>query len=577
MVAVRLTAPGLGGRGGLTEGGGEEAQEGDGKGGGLHLELVAREEDVTTSDRRAELKMQDGMQERDLQRRGILGVAIRVLASVPPTDDDAPLPCWATRERWWGEDFCAAAGKASEMTRTSHLSAMFSLFVFALLLAISWAAGEADNIQVPSHEHELDLASMALNGEDLTDPLNSMVEVHEVIVTLQQISGAPNTPRHLQEKSKLLNAFARPKGELKSNHPRHRLLDALHGFTRYQERQKTELDRLKGLYKHVSKAQKSLLEHQVKYSKKFNRINHILSQDQVLCDRIVQNALEFYGIGNEELQKHIKDTESAGRKADKIAVSQSLKHIVRDWTEPGAHERDGPFLCLLKTLQQMFPNRDNAAPIKALLPGAGLGRLGYDIADLGGFEVTLNEWSMYMNVAYRFMEAHRARHSESFHPFIDGWSHHATEADMHRKLSFPDVEINASSVVMVEGDFNTAFQNQAGYYDVVITYFFIDTARNLMSYFDTIKKVLKPGGHWINLGPLLYGTGPFVQLSLEEIVLVTEAMGFQYLDTDESCGDLTFPSRKVRGIEAIYGFDDRALTKNAYNAQFWVARRSEKA
>ncbi|KAL6408279.1 hypothetical protein AUP68_08134 [Ilyonectria robusta] len=121
---------------------------------------------------------------------------------------------------------------------------------------------------------------------------------------------------------------------------------------------------------------------------------------------------------------------------------------------------------------------------------------------------------------------------------------------MHRKLSFPDADINASSVVMVEGDFTTAFQNQAGNYDVVVTYFFIDTARNLMSYFDTIKKVLKPGGYWINLGPLLYGTGPFVQLSLEEIVLVTEAMGFQYLDTDESCGDLTLPDRKSKQTEA---------------------------
>ncbi|KAK7418442.1 hypothetical protein QQX98_003934 [Neonectria punicea] len=418
---------------------------------------------------------------------------------------------------------------------------------------------------------------MVLNGQELTDPLDSPVEVHEVIVTVEQISGQPNTPRHILEKKRLLDALARPHGSLPTNHPRYRLLDALHGFTNYQERQKAELDRLKGLYKHVSKSQKSLLEHHVQYSKKFTRINDILSQNQELCNRIVQHALGFYGITAQELQKHINDNESAGKKADKIAVSQALKHFVRDWTETGAHERDGPFPCLLKTLTELFPDRDgNAAPVKALLPGAGLGRLGYDIAGLGGFEVTLNEWSMYMNVAYRFLEANRARHSHFVHPFIDGWSHHAIEADMHRQLSFPDVGINASAIVMVEGDFTTAFKNQAGNYDVVVTYFFIDTARNLMSYFDTIKRVLKPGGYWVNLGPLLYGTGPFVQLSLEEIVLVTEAMGFQYLDTDDSCGDLTLPGKTVRGVEGIYGFDDRALTRNAYNAQFWVAKRSER-
>ncbi|KAH7161735.1 N2227-like protein-domain-containing protein [Dactylonectria macrodidyma] len=454
---------------------------------------------------------------------------------------------------------------------------MFLSLAFTLFLAASCAADEAANNQVYPRGEEPDLASMPLVGTDSLKPLDSLVEVHEVIVTVEQVSSAPTNPRHIQEKARLLETLARPKGTLPSNHPRHRLLDALHGFTKYQERQKAELDRLKGLYKRVSKAQKSLLEHHVKYSKKFNRINHILSQNQELCDRIVQSALEFYEIGTEELQRHIKDAEAAGRQADKIAVSQSLKHIVRDWTEAGSRERDGPFLCLLQTLKQLFPDRENSTPIKALLPGAGLGRLGFDIADLGGFDVTVNEWSMYMNVAYRFLETHRSRHSESVYPFIDGWSHHATEADMHRKLTFPDVSINASAVVMVEGDFTTAFQHQAGHYDVVVTYFFIDTARNLMSYFDTIKKVLKPGGYWINLGPLLYGTGPFVQLSLEEIVLVTEAMGFSYLDTDKSCGDLTIPGRNVRGMEAIYGFDDRALTKNAYNAQFWVANRPEKA
>lgn len=183
---------------------------------------------------------------------------------------------------------------------------------------------------------------------------------------------------------------------------------------------------------------------------------------------------------------------------------------------------------------------------------------------------------MYMNIAYRFIEANRAENTHSFHPFIDGWSHHATESDMIRKLTFPDTSLNSTSVVLTEGDFTTVFSDKTGYYDIIVTYFFIDTARNLMSYLDTIKKVLKPGGHWVNLGPLLYGTGPFVQLTLEEIVQVTEAMGFEYLDTEESCGPLTFEGRTIRSMEAVYGFNNKALTKSAYNAQFWVARRSMK-
>ncbi|KAL4726610.1 hypothetical protein ACLX1H_005498 [Fusarium chlamydosporum] len=423
-------------------------------------------------------------------------------------------------------------------------------------------------------------ADQTIKADDVTNPdfasiPNLSGSLSDAVVSFEEVSSAPNTPRHVEVKKKLAKAMARGWGNWNGHHPRHRLLDALYGYSRYYERQKAELDRLEGLYKHVSRAQKSLLERSVQYSKKFKRIDGLLKKNQELCDSIVKYAMEFYEIGQDELEKHIKDLETSGKLADKISVSQSLKHYVRDWTETGEAERKGTFSCLTSTLERLFPDRNGDKPIKVLIPGAGLGRLGHDIARLGGFDVTINEWSMYMNVAYRFIEANRSRNMHSFHPFVDNWSHHATQSNMIRPLSFPDVPLNSTSVVLIEGDFITAFP-AAGEYDVVVTYFFIDTARNLMSYLDTIKKVLKPGGHWINLGPLLYGTGPFVQLSLEEVLVVSEALGFEFLETEDSCGEKTFEGRTVRSMEAAYGFDNRALTKSAYNAQFWVARRSMK-
>ncbi|KAK1996513.1 N2227-domain-containing protein [Colletotrichum falcatum] len=113
-----------------------------------------------------------------------------------------------------------------------------------------------------------------------------------------------------------------------------------------------------------------------------------------------------------------------------------------------------------------------------------------------------------MNLAYRFLEAHPRPGGKALHPFVDGWSHHATTADMFRGVSFPNQRVNASSVLLVEGDFATAFKADKGHYDVVVTHFFIDTARNVMSYFDTIHASLKPGGYWINFGPLLWGRDP---------------------------------------------------------------------
>ena len=200
-----------------------------------------------------------------------------------------------------------------------------------------------------------------------------------------------------------------------------------------------------------------------------------------------------------------------------------------------------------------------------------------------GLEVTINEWSTYMIAAYRYLEAHPTPAAIRLHPFIDSLSHHATTADLTRQVALPaeDAMPAAASVLLVEGDFTTAFVDRAGRYDAVVTHFFLDTARNLVSYLDTIHALLRPGGHWVNFGPLLYGTAPWVQLSLDEVVLVAEAAGFEFRDLNPTCGNPTFPGAaaggqaRVRGKEAIYMFNDRALTTSSYIAQSWVARKRE--
>lgn len=58
-------------------------------------------------------------------------------------------------------------------------------------------------------------------------------------------------------------------------------------------------------------------------------------------------------------------------------------------------------------------------------------------------------------------------------------------------------------------------------WDSVVTCFFIDTGHNVASCIDIIHKILKPGGVWINFGPLYYyfdGHGDnSIELSWEEI------------------------------------------------------------
>jgi hypothetical protein len=98
----------------------------------------------------------------------------------------------------------------------------------------------------------------------------------------------------------------------------------------------------------------------------------------------VDNALSFYEIEFSELAQFAKDVEAEGKSAERVSVSQALKHFARDWAVDGEHERAATFPQILETLQTSFPNRTEENPIRVLVPGAGVGRLAHEIAALGG-------------------------------------------------------------------------------------------------------------------------------------------------------------------------------------------------
>ncbi|KAJ5827657.1 hypothetical protein N7447_004420 [Penicillium robsamsonii] len=374
---------------------------------------------------------------------------------------------------------------------------------------------------------------------------------------------------HNEEHTRLLQDLQRSSGKWNSAHPRHRLLTALHGYTCYKDKNLAEVNRWRNLYKNVLKRQRTLLESTIYYTRKLNTIEHLLETNGKLARSIVDYGLLFYNISQSELDEFIKESESQQRSVDRTSVSQGMNHFVRDWADEGHEERQQSFGCILKSLAQTPRTKDR--PLRVLLPGSGLGRLAHEVNRLGGFDVTMNEWSTYMNLAYRYVSSLSTPNSVPFHPYIGWWSHHATTDDLQRSVTFPNEVIHPSSVLLVEGDFTTVFTEHTGQYDIIVTLFFIDTARNLVSYLETIHRLLRPGGRWVNLGPLLYGTAPFVQLSLDEIVALSASMGFEFQETDPTIGNITLPDLPVRGLEVAYGRNGRGLNKNAYQAQYWEA------
>lgn len=56
---------------------------------------------------------------------------------------------------------------------------------------------------------------------------------------------------------------------------------------------------------------------------------------------------------------------------------------------------------------------------------------------------------------------------------------------------------------MIQNNFLQVY-TESDTWDCIATCFFIDCANNIAAFIETIYTILKPGGIWINLGPLLY-------------------------------------------------------------------------
>lgn len=322
----------------------------------------------------------------------------------------------------------------------------------------------------------------------------------------------------------------------------------------------------------------------VPYAEKLDKTSALIRENDILSQKIINHGLSYYDLTSTELlsfrSTHKNDTRPV---SDHSSVVQSLKHIIRDWSTAGSHERDVTFPQILTTLEKFHPDAAERGNKKILVPGAGLGRLSYEIAAMG-FEAVANEYSFYQSLAHLWMLSipnSMPRGSFTLHPYINWWSHQRTTASLLRGVVFPDTPLSSPALEklsLIDGDFTTAFYAEFGTYDVVVTLFFIDTARNIVDYLDKIHEVLKPGGVWINLGPLLYGTGPWVEPSLNEVLAIAERVGFELVPTEERWGADTFADveewrGKVRGAFAGYSCDQDSLSRNAYQTQFWVATK----
>ncbi|KAG1348044.1 carnosine N-methyltransferase [Cocos nucifera] len=250
-----------------------------------------------------------------------------------------------------------------------------------------------------------------------------------------------------------------------------------------------------------------------------------------------------------------------------------IRNIVRDWAAEGQKERDQCYMPILAELNRLFPDRSKERPPCCLVPGAGLGRLALEISCLG-FISQGNEFSYYMMICSNFILNHTQVVNEwTIYPWIHSNCNSLSDNDQLRPVSFPDIHPASAGITegfsMCGGDFVEVYndESQEAFWDAVVTCFFLDTAHNIVEYIEIISKLLKSGGVWINLGPLLYHFADSyspddemsIELSLEDVKKVAFHYGFE------------MEIEKI--IETTYTANPRSMMQNRYFAAFWTMKK----
>jgi carnosine N-methyltransferase len=287
-----------------------------------------------------------------------------------------------------------------------------------------------------------------------------------------------------------------------------------------------------------------------------------------------------------------------------------INQFYREWSAEGAVERENSFDPVKRALDEEYESRSKLdtslekSAIQVLLPGAGLGRLLFDLSHTG-YSVEGNEIS-YHELMGSSLALNHCQKAGQFRiaPFALNSSNHLSRSDQFQTCLVPDIhpatvlgkELESTRIPASErmsfatGDFCVVYNqpsNREGF-DAVATVFFIDTAPNIMRYIEAVRHCLKPGGIWINLGPLLWHHASrthnsdedneeemnhmhshagiadpgSVELTNEEVVALVQHFGF------------TMEKHETGRLATGYITNPRSMLQNFYRPSFWIARKN---
>lgn len=142
-------------------------------------------------------------------------------------------------------------------------------------------------------------------------------------------------------------------------------------YARYRSLSVSEASRLQVSYASTSRAHKRL-GYTIGYPAKLDRLAQVTNANGKITDAIARLA---------ETEFDIDLPPRGGSSMDLMRVRESLKHFIRDWSSDGIREREKIFTPILDVLRKV--DVDERRSKRVLVPGSGLGRLAWEISELG--------------------------------------------------------------------------------------------------------------------------------------------------------------------------------------------------
>lgn len=248
-----------------------------------------------------------------------------------------------------------------------------------------------------------------------------------------------------------------------------------------------------------------------------------------------------------------------------------LRQVMRDWSLLGEDERESCYQPIYGALEAEYPSVKSRQTVAVLVPGAGLGRLAYEISQRG-FTCQGNEFSLLMLLTAEFFlgRSGLAPQSLSICPFVLPFSNTVQLEDQFRVVAVPDIAVAPAPAdfSMIAGDFLEVYGEEEAAWQAVVTSYFVDTAKNIVDYILCVRRLLVVGGVWINNGPLLYhfeghATEPSIELSVEELRSLVQQLGFAF-ERDEFGA-------------STYAQNPASMHQTVYHTWFFVARKQASA